>query len=299
LVADSLVLANACLRAEIVPALGAGLARLDALDAQGCAAALLRARPAQADPLDPNLLACYVLLPWSNRIGGGSFAFGGRSLAVPRTWLAEPLPIHGHGWRAPWQVQGREERSVQLAYVHQDGTPYRYRAQLDYRLEGAELTLTLVLENRGATLPFGMGVHPFLPRTAQTRLYAPAQRLWESGPDFLPLASVAPPEQLDFSTPRPLSDHVNHAFGGWNGEARISGSTPGYTLALSADVDHYVLFTPAGQSYFCFEPVDHPINAVNLPGEPALHGLTVLAEGATLRRQFRFSLMQDPPARPS
>ena len=282
-----LVLANESLRAEIVPELGGALARLDAIGAHG-AQPLLRPHAAHADEHDPNLLACYPLVPWSNRIGGGQFVFDGRTVEVPRTCAAETLPIHGHGWRAPWQLIEQDQDLVSLSYSHEDGKPYRYRAQLDYRLSGEQLSVKLALENLGATLPFGMGLHPFFPRNSRTRLYAPAQYWWESGPDHLPVAQASLPVAVDFATLRAMPDGVDHAFGGWAGLARIDGGPFTPSVTLESDTDHYVLYTPAGQSFFCFEPVDHPINACNLPGEATQHGLTVLSEGETLTRNFRF-----------
>ena len=47
---------------------------------------------------------------------------------------------------------------------------------------------------------------------------------------------------------------------------------------------------PPGKDFFCFEPVDHPINAHNLPGGAQANGLTVLAPGQDLRRTVRFAV---------
>jgi aldose 1-epimerase len=62
------------------------------------------------------------------------------------------------------------------------------------------------------------------------------------------------------------------------------------SLTISADTDYYVLYAPAGKDFFCFEPVDHPINAVNLPGGGEAHGMTALAPGESLSREFRFTV---------
>ena len=49
-----------------------------------------------------------------------------------------------------------------------------------------------------------------------------------------------------------------------------------------------MLYTPAGEDFFCFEPVDHPINAVHLPGGAVANGMTLLAAGESLERAFAF-----------
>lgn len=51
-----------------------------------------------------------------------------------------------------------------------------------------------------------------------------------------------------------------------------------------------MLYTPPGEDFFCFEPVDHPINAVNLPGGATAHGMTLLAPGERLTRRFAFTV---------
>jgi aldose 1-epimerase len=61
-------------------------------------------------------------------------------------------------------------------------------------------------------------------------------------------------------------------------------------LTVASDTDYYVLYTPPGEDFFCFEPVDHPINAMNLPGGAAAHGMTMLARGERLIRSFRFTV---------
>jgi aldose 1-epimerase len=62
------------------------------------------------------------------------------------------------------------------------------------------------------------------------------------------------------------------------------------SLTIAADTDYYVLYTPAGKDFFCFEPVDHPINAMNLPGGATANGMTVLTRGERLTRQFTFTV---------
>jgi aldose 1-epimerase len=94
------------------------------------------------------------------------------------------------------------------------------------------------------------------------------------------------PAHWGFDVLRPLPlDGVDNAFDGWGGQARIAWPGRGLVLELEADMDYFILYLPPGRDFFCFEPVDHPINAHNLPGYP---GLTVLAPGATLRRRCVF-----------
>lgn len=284
-------LANTQLRLDVAPSLGGGITRFD-WRSDGALVPIFRRCRHVAGNTDPNELACYPMLPYSNRIGGGHFGVGDRRVEVPCNRPAEPLPIHGDGWLANWQVAGSDRENVRLTLDRRDGKPYAYCAAQTYTLEGATLVITLEIENTGRdALPFGLGVHPFLVRDAQTQLSAAAAGLWLQGDDWLPLRHVPAPPAWQFGVAYPLPQTiVNHAFTGWSGQAAVVWPKRRLSLTISADTDYYVLYTPPGEDFFCFEPVDHPINAMNLPGGAASHGMTMLARGERLTRSFRFTV---------
>jgi aldose 1-epimerase len=279
-------LANPQLRLDVAPSLGGGITRFDWRSDGALVPIFRRCRHIAADT-DPNQLACYPMLPYSNRIGGGHFG-----VDVPRNRVAEPLPIHGDGWLAHWQVAETDHDKVRLTLDHSDGKPYAYRASQTYALEGPSLVITLEVENTGRdALPFGLGIHPFLVRDAQTELSAAAAGLWLQGDDWLPVRHVPAPPAWQFGVAYPLPETiVNHAFTGWSGQAAVVWPKRRLSLTIASDADYYVLYTPPGEDFFCFEPVDHPINAVNLPGGAASHGMTMLARGERLSRSFRFTV---------
>lgn len=293
----AVTLANDRLRIDLAPALGGGMTRFDWHGDGGAPIPVFRRCASPSADADPNALACYPLLPYSNRIGGARFAFDGREFAVPRNRVAEPLPIHGDGWLRAWRVVERGATHATLALERERAKPHAYRARLSYALDDATLCVTLAVENAGREpLPFGLGLHPFLSRDDDTRLSAAAGGLWLPGADWLPLRHVPAPPAWTFGVAYPLPDAlVNHAFTQWSGRARVVWPKKRLSLTIDADTDYYVLYTPPGEDFFCFEPVDHPINAVNLPGGASEHGMTVLAPGETLAREFRF--MVEPVGR--
>ena len=89
-------LANSLLRLDVAPSLGGGITRFDFRNEGTLVPVFRRCRHVDADT-DANDLACYSLLPYSNRIGGGQFKLGERSVDVPCNREGEPLPIHGDG----------------------------------------------------------------------------------------------------------------------------------------------------------------------------------------------------------
>jgi aldose 1-epimerase len=286
-----ITLANTQLRLDVAPSLGGGITRFDWRH-QGASVPIFRRCREVGPNTDPNQLSCYPLLPYSNRIGNGAFEFSGRAIAVPCNRPGEPLPLHGDGWLRAWHVEEQDATHVRMSLDRSAGEPYAFRASQIVALQEATLVVTLGIENAGdQPMPFGLGLHPFLMREADTELSAAAGGLWLCGDDWLPVRHVPAPPAWQFGVAYPMpASMVNNAFTGWSGRTSVLWPKRRLSLTIEADTDYYVLYAPPGEDFFCFEPVDHPINAVNLPGGGAAHGMTVLAPGERLSREFRFTV---------
>jgi aldose 1-epimerase len=285
-------LRNEFLRAEILPDIGGSLARLDAVRAPA-AVPVLRPFTLTGSVPRPNQLACFPLVPWSNRIAGG-FTCDGRSYRIAPNREGDPYPIHGEGWLLPWQIDVQTGTALSLRLDRTGGAPFAYLARLEYALRGATLEVTLEVTNAGAcAMPFGLGLHPWMPRSAGVTLRAPAREVWMSGADRLPSHAVPVPHAWRFDQPRGLpATLVDNVFAGWDGVAEIAWPDRGVSLRIEADAGYYIVYAPEGGDFFCFEPVDHPINAHNLAGGPVHNGLTMLAPSQQLRRTFQFIVDQ-------
>jgi aldose 1-epimerase len=286
-VSDRLVLETASLRLELVPAVGGAVARLDWIGG-GPVTPLLR--PIPAGSTSPGETAMFPLVPWSNRIDGGGFAYGGRFWPIAPNSAGDPRPIHGHGWLEPWAVAKRSDAHAVLVSRHADDV-FSYVAELDYRLDGVECMVTLAVRNAGErAMPFGLGLHPWFPRKPGTRVQAPARGVWHEGPGHLPTVHGPIPPDWDFSAPRKLAPTwANNGFTGWSGRATIHQPDDGLALTLTAEplFASYILYTPVGADSFCLEPVSHMIDAHNrAPGE-----LARLAPGEALSGTVRFAAL--------
>lgn len=229
-------------------------------------------------------LAMNLLLPFSNRIGQ-PFAYEGQVHALEPNLEGEPFPIHGDAFQRIWDVAFATDDAATLGLSDGQFGPYRYVAAVDYRLSPNSLVATLRLTSRSTEpLPFGLGFHPWLPRTSATRVRFSATGGWPQTDRHLPATTepVPLPRGMDFRTPRPLPpDWINTAFSGWDGEAEIRQDDTAVPLRLSAPgLSTLILYSPsAGAPFFCLEPVSHPVDAHNLPGQP---GLVRLAPGESL-----------------
>jgi len=268
---------------SIAPALGASLVNWQA---RSSGQALLR--PADEAALasgSPRRLGCYPLAPWSNRIGEGGFLRPDGWQALAPNTGHDPYPIHGSAWQQAWQVEHHSENRARLGL--DSAVPFAYRATLDIDLHEGCLSIDLQVTHLGSAATwYGLGLHPYFPRYCDTRLCAEASSVWLADDGGLPARQAAVPEDWNFATARRLpAAVVDHAFSGWVGDCVIEQPNAGYRLVCSAsDAEHFLLFCPPEQPFFCFEPVSHPINAHHLPGRP---GLKLLEEGETTRLGFR------------
>lgn len=292
------VLTSPSLRLHLEPAWGAGIVRFDWIENGSCVP-LMRAY--EPDTLsfgvpDPNRLACYPLVPWSNRISNGGFFIDGARIEVPRNRDDEPWPIHGTGWQRAWQVEYCSDSAARLVLDEIGSGPHRYRATLHYTLRDNVFDVALGATNRGDTpLPFGLGLHPFFLRHDGVLLTAPASGVWlNDGHTPLPASRATVPPVWNFAHEADLPEGLNHGFEGWTGRAVIRWPHRGLRLELAADADRYVVYTPAQEGFFCFEPVDHSIDAMNLPGGALTNGMTLLAPEASLQRRFSFRVFGEP-----
>ena len=270
-------------RLRLVPALGAAIATWD-IRAGQIWQPMLRAWDGASE--DRYTFACFPLVPWSNRIGGGGFSQDGVFYPVRPNRVGEPYPIHGDGWMQPWTVaaRGAQHAVLRLESHGFDGNPYHYRATLTCMLAEGELGLTLTVTHQGDDpLPYGLGLHPYFPRNEATRLQMPCTGVWLSGDDPMPLEHVdSLPPSFDYGTPAPLSGPlIDHCLTGWSGKSSIVYPDRRLQLDMTMqDCNGYVLFyRPPEGDFFCMEPITHPIDAFHLPGQP---GLKILKKGEFL-----------------
>jgi aldose 1-epimerase len=273
--------------AVIVPGLGGGLARYDWRGPRGPIPVF---RPCEdLSHANPFSLACNLLVPWSNRISQGGFPYGGEFHRLDPNLPGEPFPIHGNGFQEAWAVEEQEAASARLSLSSNGPGPFRYEAAVDYTLQDGCLAIRLTVRNRrDIPLPYGLGLHPWFPRSRGTLLQAAADVLWLEDERYLPAGSTSPSARKgwDFSRFNTLPDAwINNGFTGWNGQARILWKDRSLQLDIEADppLSTYLVYSPSGSAdFFCFEPVTHPVDAHHLPGGPLGNGLVELAPGEEL-----------------
>jgi len=250
-------------------------------------------RPAPRNPASVLEAGCFPLVPYANRIANGTFRFEGRECRLPLNFGEHPHSLHGHGWQTGWRVESISRAQATLAFDHAaDAWPWAYSAEETVSLGADTLQIKLSLRNRDTKpMPFSLGLHPYFPRSAGSRVTAAVTGMWQAGATMIPTEHVEGSRLIDLARGVVVAQapFVDNAFTGWRSTARIEQPDDGLAVSLEASPECRFLhvFIPTGASYFCAEPVTAMPNAFNRPEPPEVTGARVLAPGKTFAVEMR------------
>lgn len=271
-------------RAVILPALGGGMA---SLHFEG-EPVLRSAGPHVGDILD---CASFPLVPFANRIGHGLLRVGERMVQLDREPVAWPHAHHAHGWRTDWQVDDVGDRHLTLSYEHPGhgaqghrGWPWSHRAEQRFVIHPGGIQFDMAVVNRDphSAMPCGTGIHPYFVRSRKSAISLCATAMWANHPDGLAKA-LEPTELFQGVQPVPVDalEGLDNFFP-CTGPVTIWGGDHPVLLHGSAIAGVHI-YVPAGEDYFCVEPVSHAPDAF---GRGEYESADLLAPGATCHRQW-------------
>jgi aldose 1-epimerase len=273
----------------LAPDRGGSIARFDYRGADGVNIPVFRG----VDGSDPAIIdyANFPLVPFVNRVRDGLFTFRGREVRLTPNLPGDPSPLHGQGWVSPWKVERLTESEAELVFRHAPGEwPWSYEARQSFALDPSGLTLTLSCTNRSdEPMPCGLGHHPYMPCTADTRLDTGVETVWTIDDKVLPVERIPAEGRYDLRDRRVCGQGLDHGFGGWSGSARIDDPNLPFRIEISSgDAKFFQVYSPTEGGLFVAEPVTHANAALNEPEEdwPGL-GLRVLAPGETMSLAMR------------
>jgi aldose 1-epimerase len=270
-------LATPTARVVIVPAAGGAIASFDVRGAP-----ILRPTPADALAQgDVRRMACFPLVPYSNRIRHARLSFAGREFTLARNFGASPESIHGVGWQRAWHVADAGRQHLLLELVHDargddaHAWPWPFAAALAFRLadveDGSVLAVTLSLRNTGdVPFPFGLGFHPFFPKHASTRVGFAADAVWQIDAAVMPVTRTPIPAPWRFDPSRDLGDVVlDNVFTGFKGTAIVDDAFASRRIDADAALAFAVVYAPEGGDFVAVEPVTHETDAFNRAAQGA------------------------------
>lgn len=234
-----------------------------------------RGQPIMRPVCGPSILdvACFPLVPFSNRIANGRFDFNGTQVRLSPNFPGSdhPHPLHGFGWLARWNVVAQGSSSLVMEHSRSAGQwPWAYGAEQILTLDDGGLTMDLSLTNKSAEpMPAGVGFHPYFHRDPQTRLYALHRGEWHSDADCLPYLLDWRERPHDWWDGQPVETRtVDTVYTDRTGPIRIEWPTTqvSATITCSDSLRHTVIYSPARSDFFCAEPVTNETDAFNREG---------------------------------
>jgi aldose 1-epimerase len=253
-----------------------------------------------------------VLIPWPNRIEGGSYEFDGHGHQLSIDKPDEQTAVHGLVRWAAWQVGERRADSVVMQHlIHpRPGYPFALALSIEYVLSGSGLKVTMSATNVGnEACPYACGSHPYL--TLGTEhvdslvLKTPAGTVLTSNERGLPVGTLSVENtEYDFRRPRPIgATQLDNCFTDLerddDGLARVGLHDPDGEAALTlwCDVRYGYLMLYTGDTRpdvarrsLAVEPMSAPPNAFR-SGE----GLIRLEPGASYESSWGIDPYASPP----
>jgi len=311
---ESITLQSDRVRLVIRPELGAGISDFSVKGPGNFFHPLMR-RSSDGE-MNASNLACFVMAPWANRIGGAVLSFAGENYKL-KTTSSDGSAIHGDVRARPFCVLDRSPVSARLGFdsrtVNDANYPFAFEVIVRYEVQGLEARVEVTVGNVGTrAMPAGCGIHPYFMRRLWAerdvvRISAPVAGRYElanrlaTGPakqdrlaDLLRQGCELPGETTDA------------VFGGCVGAMTIAYPASGVVLRMDGGVNQrqVVLFVPHASDvpgseptplpYFALEPQTNVNDGFNLVERGAMTaaqaGMVVLEPGERLVTETVFTV---------
>jgi aldose 1-epimerase len=288
---DALTLSSSDLELELSPSIGGVISRLTYAGEGGPRPILREGHSPLQNVLEA---ASFPLVPFVNRVRGGSFTFRGRTISMAPNMAGDPSPLHGQGWLSSWNVDEADGDAAVLSFHHEPGEwPWAYTARQAFRLDGPVLDLALTCRNDSSELmPCGLGQHPYFPCTSRTRIDTGVAFAWTVDEQVLPVAKVPATGRYDLADRLICGQDLDNGFDCWTGRVIMNDNDWPYELELSSpQARFFQIFSPSAGGFFVAEPVTHANVALNAPETdwPEL-GLRILEPGEEMRLDMRIEV---------
>src|SRR5687767_2202924 len=145
---NPIILSAGALELQLSPSIGGAISRFEHVTPSARTPVLRESHSPLQNVLDA---ASFPLVPFVNRVRGGSFSFRDRKVWMAPNMAGDPNPLHGQGWLNAWAVESGAETHATLTYDHQpDEWPWAYAARQEYQLDAAGLSLRLTCRNKSS-----------------------------------------------------------------------------------------------------------------------------------------------------
>jgi aldose 1-epimerase len=249
---------------------------------------LRRAPDAAIDGSLVRQMACYPLVPYSNRIGNAALIASGKAFPLRANAPPEPHALHGFGWQREWQIASHscDAADLTLNHIADEDWPFVCKVRQRICLKEGALQLGLTVTNTDRKpMPTGLGFHPYFPISGDTKLQATWKNMWQVGADALPTELGTVTKDGDFTHLRRVDGwKIDNCFTGWDRRLMLKYSTHRVRLEASMACRHIVCFAPHDAcGFIALEPVTNINNAFALAAKGIVDtGMKMLGPGESL-----------------
>ena len=156
---------------------------------------------------------------------------------------------------------------IELFLDPEDSQPIKYLGRQIVRLQDHTVSMQLRITNKDEVrAPFGIGIHPYFRRSPDTKLACRLDRQWELDSELMPSRNIANALNVKMVKGVLIRDlPESGAFHSASTKALISWPSSGLRLEIESDpsMQHAIIWCPAGEDFFCYEPVSHMVDGFN------------------------------------
>lgn len=240
----------------------------------------------------------FPLVPYSNRLAGGSFDWNGETFEIQPNMKGQAHPIHGFGWLSEWKVHRQTETELYLRYVHKADPgiwPWPLELNHSFKVERGKLKLEIAVRNKASvSVPVGLGFHPYFADMQNLEFKVQAGKIQDLREDKTPASNLVsafkgltgePINARDFLIDNAVTDIKSDPVVYWdNRDFAVK-------LARSGNLPHLVIYSNFTRNDFCIEPVSHLNNALNLKFADKSYGMDVLRPGELFIAGMAFEII--------
>lgn len=218
-------------------------------------------RPAPFSPKDVRETACFLMLPYANRIADGRLVIDEKPIDIGVDPDGAPHALHGHGWRNPWTLTSSGDDYAVLDLEYRDGAwPWPYSASQTLTLlpDGIEIRVDVTNRHATSVMPIGLGLHPYFERTSASVIRLQADRRWLTDATGLAIEAT---DDRRFARSGECTvydlDGCDHFFSSPSALVCVNDTIELFGTAVAGA--H--IYAPTACDFFCVEPVSHVPNS--------------------------------------
>ena len=167
-----------------------------------------------------------------------------------------------------WRVGDVGDSQIELFLDPEDCQPVQYLGTQIIFLDNRSVSIQIRITNKDEfRAPFGIGIHPYFPRTPDTRIVCRLDRQWELDAELMPLGDIANPLNVKMANGILVRDlPESGAFQSVSTNAQVIWPSSGLRLDIESDppMQHAIIWCPSDQDFFCYEPVSHMVDGFNM-----------------------------------